>query len=332
MARHPEWATLPIAKMLAEYGLNSHHQEEVSSCLKVETDQGLFRLKCFAYPALEFPFVFALAQYLVDRQFPYPEKIQPTIQGQPGIVEGGRFFYLATWQEGIVGFELDPKTLQEVGSLLGRLHYHSQGFVPTHPVHPARSQWGAWPGKLTDRYHDLEKFASLAKVGTTTFDRLFADEAPSFLVTAKGALQRLEGLLASYAKIVNQDHKANHVCHRDFIPHNLVKRPNGDLVLIDFDNAAYAERLDDLAKMLRYFSQWRLGKAKDLLAGYERWFPLSTEEIQLVQAFLRFPMEYWQLGRFAYERGYARHRALRRWIAASRDKEAFLVYLERVMS
>lgn len=332
MARHPDWARLPVAEILSEYGLSLHHQEEVSSCLKVETDQGHFRLKCFAYPASEFPFVFALVQYLVERGFPYPEKIQPTSQGQAGIIEGGRFFYLATWQEGIIDFKLDPKTLQKVGSLLGRLHYYSQGFMPSHPVHPARSQWGAWPAKLTDRYHNLEKFANLAKTGTTTFDRLFAEQAPSFLATAKGALQRLEGLLASYTKIVNQDHKANSVCHRDFIPRNLVKRSNGDLVVIDFDNAAYAERIDDLAKMLRYFSQWQLGRAKDLLAGYEKWFPLSTEEIQLVQAFLGFPMEYWQLGRFAYEGGYSRHRTLKKQIATSYDKEEFLINLERVIS
>lgn len=72
--------------------------------------------------------------------------------------------------------------------------------------------------------------------------------------------------MASYTKSVYRDHQANHVCHRDFIPRNLVQRPDGDLVLIDFDNAAM-ERLDDLAKMLRYFAQWQPGPGRSFAGG-----------------------------------------------------------------
>ena len=229
MARRPQWTKLPLAAMLAEYGLSLYSWEEASSCLKVETDHGLFRLKCFAYPASEFPFVFRLVQYLAQKGLPHPEMIQLTTQDRLGLTRGGRFYYLATWQEGITDFELDKETLEQVGDLLGRLHYSSQGFTAAEAVHPARIQWGAWPGKLTARYSDLVRFAGLAREGAAAFDRVYTKKAPAFLEDAQKALKKLESRTC-YQEIVNQDRQAHSVCHRDCIPGNIVKRWKGLMI------------------------------------------------------------------------------------------------------
>ncbi len=329
MARGPEWAKLPVAGMLAEYQLLWHEWEEVGSCLKVATARGPLRLKRFAYPASEFPFVYALVQYLAQQGFPHPERIVPTSQGHSGIITTDGFFYLAHWQEGKAGFGLDEVPLTKIGELLGCLHGKSWGFQPAQPTHPARSQWGEWPSKLTRRYHDLVRFAELARQGDSPFDCLFAQQAAGFIYTAERVLGRLEQQ-ACYYDIVNSDRKARYACHRDFIPRNLVCTSRGELALIDFDNAAYAERIDDIAKMLQWFAGWQLADAQDLVHGYERWFPLQDEEVLLVKIFLEFPMEYWQLGRHAYEGGRARLGALRAWVKASRGKDRFLDNLERV--
>ncbi len=331
MARRPEWTKLPLTEMLAQYGLGLYDWDTASSCLKVETNQGPFRLKRFAYPAVEFPFIYSLVEYLAERGFRHSEKIRLTKEGRPGLVVAGQFFYLATWQKGMTEFELDRNTLVQVGSLLGSLHRSSKGFSAINPVHPARIQWGIWPSKLTDRYHDLVQFAGLAGEGITAFDRLFKCQATAFLKTANGVLEELERL-SFYREIVKLDEQARYVCHRDCIPGNIVKGPEGDLVLIDFDNAAYAEKIDDIAKLLRYFSGWEIDRARELIIGYQEWFPIRREEIKLLRIFLEFPMEYWQLGRFAYQRGRARCSALKKWVAASGAKARFLIDLERVIS
>ncbi len=331
MVRRPHWSQLPLAAMLAEYGLRLDRWEEVSSCLKIETDQGLFRLKCFAYPASEFPFVYTLVQYLAQQGFRHPEMMRVTLRGQLGLPVADQFFYLASWQEGMTGFPLGRDALLKVGNLVGSLHQASQGFQPRTPVHSARSQWGIWPTKLMARYQDLLKFTRLAEAGVTAFDRLFASQAPAFITAAQRALLGLEEL-SCYQEIVNNDKQAHYVCHRDCIPRNIVTGLDGELILIDFDNAAYAERVDDIAKLLSYFSGWRLENATTIFTGYSNWFPLREEEIQLIQTFLEFPMEYWRLGRLAYERNHARYAALRNWTATSSRKAEFVINLERVTS
>ncbi|NLJ85903.1 MAG: phosphotransferase [Firmicutes bacterium] len=313
------WAELPVATMLAEYDLGKCRWKEMGPCLKVETSRGLFRLKCFAYPASEFPFIFALVQYLTEREFPRPEQILITSRGQLGITIAGQFFYLAVWQEGLTNYELDQEALIEVGELLGSFHRHSQGFQPGISIHPARTQWGKWPGKLMDRYRDLQKYVMLARMGNTPFDRLFSQNVSGVLLRAEAAVDHLKRL-TYYDDVVKADERARYVCHRDFIPRNLVLDPSGILVPIDFDNAAYAERIDDLAKMIRFFAHWQPDRAEALLSGYNRWFSLQVEEVQLITAFLEFPMEYWQLGRHVYERGRTRLKELEQWMRVERRK------------
>ena len=265
MARCPEWTDLPLEEMLAEYGLCLKDWEEVSSCVKVETAQGLFRLKCFAYPQEEFPFIYRLMQYLGGQGFRHPERLRLTRQGQLGLAIAGRFYYLASWQEGTTDFELKPETLLGIGRLLGSFHAATRGFPAAEPIHPARVQWGAWPDKLAERLGDLRRFIKTAQQGLTAFDRLFYRQGKALLTAAEGALAKLEKL--PYQEVVRRDREANYVCHRDCIPQNVVQRPDGEFVLIDYDNAAHAERIDDLAKLLCTFPGWQLERASLLLEG-----------------------------------------------------------------
>ncbi|NLJ68103.1 MAG: phosphotransferase [Firmicutes bacterium] len=327
MTRCPEWNNLPLGEMLAEYGLDLKGWEEVSACLKVETAQGLFRLKCFAYPSEEFPFIYRLVQQLEERGFPHPERIRLTCRGLPGLTMAGRFYYLASWQEGATGFELTPGTLLQIGRLLGSFHAASRDFETSDPIHPARIQWGAWPGKLTARCRDLRRFIEMARQGRTAFDRLFQQHGNALLAAAEGALHKLEKL--PYQEAVRRDQQSQYVCHRDCIPRNVVERPDGEFVLIDYDNAACAERIDDLAKLLRTFSSWQLDMAGQLLQGYGQVLPLEAEEIRLIGAFLQFPMEYWQLGKLSYQRGRPHLRTLQKRLTASQAKAQFLLNLER---
>ena len=334
MARRPEWTDLPLEEMLAEYGLCLKNWEEVSSCLKVETAQGLYRLKCFAYPQEEFPFIYRLVQYLGKQGFRHPERIRLTRRGQFGLTIADRFYYLASWQEGTTDFELKPETLLEIGRLLGSFHAATRGFPAAEPIHPARVQWGAWPDKLAERLGDLRRFIKTAQQGLTAFDRLFYRQGKALLTAAEGALAKLEKL--PYQEVVRRDREANYVCHRDCIPQNVVQRPDGEFVLIDYDNAAHAERIDDLAKLLCTFPGWQLERASLLLEGYGQWFSLEEEEIRLIGALLEFPMEYWKLGRNTYQRGRPHVGALQGQLAADQAKAAFLMNLqrnpERVMS
>ncbi|HHV93103.1 MAG TPA: phosphotransferase [Firmicutes bacterium] len=327
MAPHPKWSRLPLKEMLAEYGLNLEGWEEVSSCLKVQTSEGLFRLKPFAYPQEEFPFVYELVRHLNLRGFRHPESIRPTLRGQLGLSIAGRFYYLAAWQEGNTDFELNLQTLRAIGSLLGSFHTASRGFHPAKAAHPARIQWGAWPNKLARRCRDLRLFLRAAQQALSPFDRLFAAQEKTVLAAAEASLNRLQDL--PYEEIVRRDQQAGYVCHRDCIPRNVVQRQDGRFVLIDFDNASQAERIDDLAKLIRTFSGWQLERVRLLLEGYGDWFPVTEEEIQLIGAFLAFPMEYWQLGKTHYLRGRSRLKALRKQLVADGAKAQFLLKLER---
>ena len=332
MAVGIQWAKWLVADILAEYQINWHQWEEVGPCLKVITPEGPLRLKRFAYSEGEFPFVYDLVQYLAQRGFPSPEKILSTSKGELGVTHEHGFFYLAHWQEGKAGSGKGANgiSLVEVGELMGSLHEKSRGFYPRDGGHVARHQWGVWPNKLATRERDLQFFAQLAGQGSTPFDHLFARQVSGFLDHAKRVLERLEQQADIYHGIVRLDHEDLYACHRDFIPRNLVLTPQKDLALIDFDNAACIERIDDMAKMLRWFPEWQLEDAKELLHGYQRKIPLKEEELQLVCTYLDFPMEYWQLGRAAYLRGRVRLGALRQWIETSCRKERFLADLKKV--
>lgn len=320
-----------VKAILHHYGLVALSWEKVGSCLQVVTDRGCFRLKCFAYPPAEFPFVWAVVNHVAESGFPLPETLLVTREGQPGIIKGGHLFYLARWREG-KPFEMrSGMRFWQVGYLLGHLHQVLAGFQPPGPVHPARIQWGVWPEKLQERYRDLQEFVKQAQARPAgEFDVIFSKQAPVFLAAAEQALKDLGRL--PYGTVVARDRAVKSLCHRDFIPRNLLETPEGKLVLIDFDNCAQIEFIDDVAKMLLYFARWEIRRAEKLLAGYQKWRHLQPEELQLIGAYLAFPLEYWRLGRFYYQQHRNHGRALHRLVSENDRRNEFLRQFQRVIA
>ncbi|NLK07383.1 MAG: phosphotransferase [Firmicutes bacterium] len=327
-----QWDARIAADILARYNVTWHGWETVGPCLKVATPHGHLRLKRFAYGADEFCFVHDLAKHLQKNGFTNAEEFIMTQSGQLGVETNDGFFYLSRWQEGEVlsQIDLDTVCLVQVGGLLGEFHVASQGFSPPHGIHSHRNQWKSWPLKLKTRQRELWYFTNQARKGTTAFDQLYAQGADRALCDGRRVLAQLDLERRMYDEIAALDRKARYICHRDFIPQNLLLTPRQMLIVIDYDNAAGVERVDDIAKMLDRFSTLHINRARGLLAGYERKLPLKPEEMWLVVTYLEYPMEYWRLGRRAYRKGKPDIRGLSRYLETLSVRRLFLDELKKV--
>ncbi len=130
-------------------------------------------------------------------------------------LDGPRPVLVTRFTEGTPLATVDPPTAAEIGRLLARLHRPPPAVAPAHDMGPARL--AALAGG-----HDIDG----APIGDAAFVAFVAD--------ALSAAAGDDGLPLA-------------LIHGDLFPDNLIRRPDGRLVAIDFEEACRAPRAFDLA-------------------------------------------------------------------------------------
>ncbi|MCH4184231.1 MAG: phosphotransferase [Eggerthellaceae bacterium] len=90
-------------------------------------------------------------------------------------------------------------------------------------------------------------------------------------------------------KVINHTEKNQYtygLVHADLRPSNIIKRPDGTLTVIDFDDSGFSWYLYDYASALSFVEHepYAPAMAKEWIAGYREVTPLSDEEIEVASA------------------------------------------------
>jgi Ser/Thr protein kinase RdoA (MazF antagonist) len=179
-----------------------------------------------------------LAALRRDTALAVPEPL-PTRGGElvvtaeaPG-VPGPRHCVLFRWMPGrALGERVSPALAEQMGALLARLHQHADTFRP-----PAAFSSARWDTVWT--------FGRPAALDGAEPDPLWPPERRALVAETAARVQALLDRL--YA-----DPRGLRFLHCDFHPGNL-KRHQGDLAVLDFDDSRWAYPVQDIGVALFYF-------------------------------------------------------------------------------
>lgn len=211
---------------------------------RVDTKDRSFTLKVYA-PSRKKEIVekdIYLLRLLEKRAFPACA-LRNTANGDGYGTINGSYAYVYDWIEGR-NPESTPDTFEKLGDMTGRLHTISEPYPYKSDFKPA---------------NEIQKLLTTAQ--------------------AKGIDQKYVDLLAS---IRDLSKLPQGMIHTDIGPHNSLERPNGEVVVIDWEDAGLGPMVIDigweLEQCLSDESVFEVEKAKAFLSGYQEHRMLAVEE------------------------------------------------------
>ncbi len=206
------------------------------------------------------------------------------------------YYFLMDWVKGRHCDYLDEQDAVAVAQALAHLHRASRD-LRFSTVPDTRWLLGLWPLHFSRRLDQLKNFARLARKTSVprAFDRLFVRDFEFYYRQSVDALEKLAS--SDYNELCHST-SFQAFCHRDLAYHNILINEHGPRFL-DFDYSLVDLGLHDLADLLLRnlaLVGWRWERARCILAAYDSVTPLEPRVFPVLEAFLQFPHEYWQIG------------------------------------
>lgn len=253
----------------------------------VVTDRGSWILKVYkaSLGAAAIEFEHSVLQHLAIHQFPAPRLVL-TRSGETGVQREG---HCSALFEFIPGHSLEPVFLQSsrrltyltsTAEIVARYHQTVNGFAPSgckrdgfKPDNSARWHDHAW---FADQIADCQK--------QLQGNRVLADRLEIIQRNLYDLGERLTRAGATCTRLA---------VHGDIGPYNLRVRPDGSLVLLDFDCCHMQLRAYDVISALVNCAPRRDGNlnlflATRFFAAYQNIWPLGQEAIQLMPSVYRY--------------------------------------------
>lgn len=285
------------------YGLEVTNYLATPGGYLLEATDGKYWLKPFAGSEKELSYVVAASEHLRRRGFPYLCRCLRLQDGAPGIRFRRVLFYLVEAPPGPSPELKSHEELRAAGARLAWLHLAARAFEPPPALLAVRSEWGSCERVFKERLLDLYDFQETAvdRPRQTRFDALYLEHFNDFVDAAREAVDIVAEL--PLARMIAAARAERQLCHGDFTPAALAVDQQGELVVADLEMVRFDLRALDVAELIRATAECDVERAEALLTGYHAAFPLTLEDILLVEAYLRFPREYWRAANAYYREG-----------------------------
>ncbi len=302
--RPPPIARGDVDVVLAAYGLRSRHRPVTlttgrrNANVAVHTDRGELVLRRhragWAHDAVLHEH--SILTELARRGIAVPQLLR-TVAGDTVVEQDGRLHALFVREPGenLAGMRLSgPRRLElvhEAGAALARLHLALVDFTPAGRHHLTDDLLDS--GDDSDGGESDESDGRGAGRGRTggaaALDRL-AGEAPvpddaaaaAALRTLRSRAGSIDERLAGLEDRLRSAELPRTVIHGDYGVHNLLYRPDGSALVLDFELARRGRRLVDLVSLL---ARCTPDDARALFAGYGGLVPMTADEQELLPAF-----------------------------------------------
>lgn len=121
------------------------------------------------------------------------------------------------------------------------------------------------------------------------FEQIYMKHFEHNRKAAEDSLRMLEQVSANFERYV--------ICHGDFNQHNVLLS-KGEYRIVHFENFVYHWGMLDLANFIRKMlekNEWNETIGRELIAEYNRYHSMETEEYRLLYGLLLFPEKFWKV-------------------------------------
>lgn len=287
-----------IINLRNEYNLNVKSIKKVKNTYKVNTDNGEYCLKIIKYQYPHFYFIVSAIKHLQNKGFNCIPEIIINSSNLEYITLGDKYAYLTKWIESRESNYDNPIELKKVIREVARMHELSSGFSINPSMNP-RIGWFTWIKTYETRRNEILDFRKRIhqKAHKSEFDNIYLNVMDDELERAEVAIKKLRE--SNYYNIMEKQVIKRGFCHHDLANHNVLIDKQGNVNFIDFDYCILDSNLHDLSSLLirnMKNSRWEEKKAKLILDSYMSIKDVSKEEMTVMEGFMRFPQDYWQIG------------------------------------
>lgn len=270
----------------------------VKNVMRISTKSGDKCLKKIKYDEPQFLFVLSAMEHLLKNRF---SKILPFVPSADGALYfrfESNFYYMTEWINSRECDYSNPVELRMASVSLAELHESSKNFNPGAGA-GERIAWGRWESKFGKRIRDMQSFKDIidSKKTLTYFDRLYRENIDYFIGQGISSIEHLNG--TKYLQLMADEMKKKSFCHHDYAHHNVLISSDFKLYLIDFDYCICDTRIHDLSSLiirnLRH-GNWDMEKARFIIDCYCKKGYLTEDEVPVMNAFMEFPQDFWQVG------------------------------------
>lgn len=151
---------------------------------------------------------------------------------------------------------------------------------------------------LEERIHEMKECRKMAQRLADDFSRAYLKEWEFYYRQACMARSLLE--TDEYGVIERSSEQRREICHHDWAHHNLISRPDGDVVVLDLEYVKGDIGISDFIDLLYRFLQLDKG-SPSAIPLFFHWLkkiqPLTMEELKCFQVMFMWPEAYWMSGR-----------------------------------
>jgi CotS family spore coat protein len=272
--------------------------EKIKNIYKVISKEGTFCVKVIKYEFSHFKFILSAILHAQARGFFSTPEIIKTNKGLYFINFFNKYAYLTKWINGRESNFNNPVELGRVAIKLGELHRCSEGFTVTKDMKP-RIGWFTWITVFNTRINEMLDFKNRIsqKAYLSEFDKIYLECINEEVARAKRAIEGIEK--SKYMKCMERSVLRRGFCHHDFACHNVIRDYNGNFNVIDFDYCLLDTHIHDLSSlMIRGMKngKWSVERGQNIIKNYKLSNSVSSDELDIMKEFIRFPQEFWQIG------------------------------------
>jgi CotS family spore coat protein len=275
---------------LDQWAFQINHVEPRGKVYLLETDLGPKCLKMRAKTDSEVKELFLLMEHLAHRGFKNIPRFIRTKFGEPYVKTGNCYYFIYDWVSGRPVNLQAEDDLGEAARQLAYLHHRSKGFLPNREKNAAPVFFN-WQRQFQDIA--LKILETKSKIGEVHY---LINSLHLMLARAAAACKILKD--SGYKVLRLQAQKEAGFCHGAYDHHHIIINNLGGIFVSGFDEWVRDIRLKDLAGFI-----YLAGKANDwnsemmlqVVANYDSCFALYPAELEIIQAYICFPFEYWEL-------------------------------------
>lgn len=265
----------------------------------VSTNKGDKILKRIEYPIEELLFIQDAIKY-IKRSFNRIMDFVETDKGNIYVNWKGNTYCIMDLVEGRECEYTNPLDVSTASKALGKLHIAAEGF--SHSL-KSKNVSGTIIDVFSRKYHEIKFFKSIANIyeNKTEFDTLFLKNVDYYMSQALNSIELLKK--SQYYKLCSEENKVV-LCHHDLAHHNILIK-NNEAYFIDFDYSIIDLKVHDLCNFINKVlkdSFFDYEMAENILKNYCTTNTIDTRELQVLNAMLVFPEDFYSVTKDYYTR------------------------------
>ncbi|MFT9493584.1 CotS family spore coat protein [Anaerosolibacter sp.] len=281
-----------VVSIRKSYGLDIHEMTAQRKDWILNTNQGTFLLKAMNHSEAEALFHYSIYQHVKGKEFDAILDVLPTREGKSYMAVDEGLFQIISWgNHDFIRYE-SPGLLDEVIHTMALFHQSSEDFKGI-PGSKIRTEWGRWPWVF-------QAYATLGnKLRQLIREKHHRDK------TEKGIIESIDRHLEQaidcvsmlkqipYLDMVRESMEKRELCINSFTKKTFVKAQDQSIKIVTLEGAKHDMHGIDIANLI-LVNMEQYERAKDIIGIYHGYYPLSSDDIKLIQAYIQFPHEYFK--------------------------------------